>query len=118
MTRWTGCGASIPRTLGATASSCSQRYRVSTLAVVDVDGVWRDRKTAVFVAFLRCLPAVAFDGPYLRPRSRYTGLSRFMQPIRTDFKGYEGKSVAIDAPTGKIVIADEDPRVVLEGQGP
>ncbi|HTZ64799.1 MAG TPA: hypothetical protein VMB51_11915 [Solirubrobacteraceae bacterium] len=41
-----------------------------------------------------------------------------MQPIRTDFKGYEGKSVAIDAPTGKIVIADEDPRVVLEGQGP
>lgn len=38
----------------------------------------------------------------------------FMQPIRTDFKGYEGKYVAIDARTGKIVIADKDPRVVLE----
>jgi hypothetical protein len=39
---------------------------------------------------------------------------RLMQPIRTDFKGYEGKYVAIDARTGEIVIADEDPRVVLE----
>jgi len=37
-----------------------------------------------------------------------------MQPIRTNFKGYEGKYVAIDARTGKIVIADKDPRVVLE----
>jgi mRNA-degrading endonuclease toxin of MazEF toxin-antitoxin module len=30
-----------------------------------------------------------------------------MEPIRTDFKGYEGR-------TGEIVLADEDPRVVLE----
>lgn len=37
-----------------------------------------------------------------------------MKPIRTDFAGYEGKYVAIDARTGKIVIADSDPRVVLE----
>jgi hypothetical protein len=37
-----------------------------------------------------------------------------MEPIRTDFKGYEGKFVALDARTGKIVLADEDPRVVLE----
>jgi hypothetical protein len=37
-----------------------------------------------------------------------------MQPIRTDFTGYEGRYVAIDARTGVIVIADEDPRVVLE----
>ena len=36
-----------------------------------------------------------------------------MKPIRTDFKGYEGKYVAMDARTGKIVIADEDPKVVL-----
>lgn len=37
-----------------------------------------------------------------------------MEPIRTDFRGYEGQYVAIDARTGKIVIADKDPRVVLE----
>lgn len=37
-----------------------------------------------------------------------------MKPIRTDFTGYEGQYVAIDARTGKIVIADPDPRVVLE----
>lgn len=37
-----------------------------------------------------------------------------MNPIRTDFTGYEGKFVAIDARTGEIVLADEDPRVVLE----
>lgn len=37
-----------------------------------------------------------------------------MEPIRTDFTGYEGKYVAIDARTGEIVIADDDPRVVLE----
>jgi hypothetical protein len=37
-----------------------------------------------------------------------------MKPIRTDFTGYEGKYVAIDARTGKVVIADSDPRVVLE----
>ena len=36
-----------------------------------------------------------------------------MEPIRTDFSGYEGKFVAIDARTGKIVLADEDPRIVL-----
>lgn len=37
-----------------------------------------------------------------------------MQPVRTDFSGYEGKYVAIDARTGEVVIAGEDPRVVLE----
>lgn len=37
-----------------------------------------------------------------------------VEPIRTDFSGYEGKYVAIDRRTGKIVIADEDPRIVLE----
>ncbi len=37
-----------------------------------------------------------------------------MEPIRTDFRGHEGQYVAIDARTGKIVIADEDPRVVFE----
>jgi hypothetical protein len=40
--------------------------------------------------------------------------SSAIEPIRTDFKGYEGKFVALDARTGKIVLADEDPRVVLE----
>jgi hypothetical protein len=37
-----------------------------------------------------------------------------MEPIRTDFRGYEGMHVAMDARTGKIVIADKNPRVVLE----
>ena len=37
-----------------------------------------------------------------------------MEPIRTDFKGHEGQFVAIDARTGVIVLADEDPQVVLE----
>jgi hypothetical protein len=37
-----------------------------------------------------------------------------MQALRTDFTGYEGMYVAIDARTGEIVIADTDPRVVLE----
>jgi hypothetical protein len=37
-----------------------------------------------------------------------------MKPIRTDFRGYEGQYVATDARTGKIVIADKDPRIVLE----
>jgi hypothetical protein len=37
-----------------------------------------------------------------------------MEPIRTDFTGYEGKYVAIDLRTNKVVIADEDPKVVLE----
>jgi hypothetical protein len=36
-----------------------------------------------------------------------------MESRRTDFKGYEGQYVAIDARTGKIVIADKDPHVVL-----
>jgi hypothetical protein len=36
-----------------------------------------------------------------------------MKPIRTDFRGYEGKFVAIDARTGKIVIADEDLHAVF-----
>jgi len=38
----------------------------------------------------------------------------FMEPIRTDFKGYEGKFVALDSRTGEIVIADEDLKVVFE----
>lgn len=37
-----------------------------------------------------------------------------MQPVRTDFTGYEGKYVAIDARTGEIVLAHEDLQVVLE----
>ena len=36
-----------------------------------------------------------------------------MEPIHTDFSGYEGQWVAIDRRTGKIVIADKDPHVVL-----
>jgi hypothetical protein len=34
-----------------------------------------------------------------------------MEPIRTDFKGYEGKYVALDSRTGEIILAAED----LEG---
>lgn len=37
-----------------------------------------------------------------------------MDPPPTDFTGYEGKFVAIDLRTNKVVIADEDPKVVLE----
>jgi hypothetical protein len=37
-----------------------------------------------------------------------------MEPLRTNFTGYEGKYVAIDARTGEVVLADEDPQVVLE----
>jgi len=37
-----------------------------------------------------------------------------MKPIRTDFSGHEGKFVATDTRTGKVVIADEDLKVVLE----
>lgn|GEM_PF-1399303 len=37
-----------------------------------------------------------------------------MKPIRTDFRGYEGKLVATDKRSGKVVIADEDPKVVME----
>ncbi len=36
-----------------------------------------------------------------------------LEPIRTDFSGYEGMYVAIDRRTGKIVLADNDPHVVL-----
>ena len=47
--------------------------------------------------------------------SRLAGIIKLsMKPIRTDFRGYEGKYVAMDARTGKIVIADKDPKVVLE----
>jgi len=35
-------------------------------------------------------------------------------PPTADFTGYEGKYVAIDARTGEVVLADEDPQVVLE----
>jgi hypothetical protein len=37
-----------------------------------------------------------------------------MKPIRTDFSGYEGQYVAIDARTGEIVLAEDDPRIVLK----
>jgi hypothetical protein len=37
-----------------------------------------------------------------------------VKPIRTDFRGYEGKFVATDTRSGRVVIADEDPKVVLE----
>lgn len=36
-----------------------------------------------------------------------------MEPLRADFTGYEGKYVAIDAHTDEVVLADEDPQVVL-----
>jgi hypothetical protein len=36
-----------------------------------------------------------------------------LKPLRTDFSGHEGEYVAIDLRTGKIVIADKDPHVVL-----
>jgi ribosomal protein L24 len=42
------------------------------------------------------------------------GIIDCVKPIRTDFKGYEGKYVATDTRTGKVVIADEDLKVVLE----
>ena len=35
------------------------------------------------------------------------------EPIRTDFTGYEGQYVALDWRTGKVVLADTDPQVVL-----
>ena len=41
-------------------------------------------------------------------------LVRVTEPLRTDFTGYEGKYVAIDARTGEVVLTDEDPQVVLE----
>jgi hypothetical protein len=42
------------------------------------------------------------------------GIIDCVKPIRTDFKGYEGKFVATDTRTGQIVIADEDLKIVLE----
>jgi hypothetical protein len=30
-----------------------------------------------------------------------------VEPLRTDFTGYEGKYVAIDARTGEVVLSDE-----------
>ena len=36
------------------------------------------------------------------------GYNSAMEPIRTDFKGYEGKFVALDSRTGDVVIAAED----------
>ncbi len=36
-----------------------------------------------------------------------------MEPIHTDFTGYEGQYVATDTRTGEIVLADENPKVVL-----
>jgi hypothetical protein len=37
-----------------------------------------------------------------------------VESIRTDFTGYEGQFVALDARTGEIVLADKDLLVVLE----
>lgn len=42
------------------------------------------------------------------------GIIELVKPIRTDFSGYEGKYVATDTRTGKVVIADEDLKVVLD----
>jgi hypothetical protein len=43
-----------------------------------------------------------------------TGIIGCVKPIRTDFKGYEGKYVATDTRTGQVVVADESLKVVLE----
>lgn len=43
-----------------------------------------------------------------------TAIIGCVKPIRTDFKGYEGKYVATDTRTGQVVLADEDLKVVLE----
>jgi hypothetical protein len=37
-----------------------------------------------------------------------------MEAVRTDFTGYEGQYVAIDARTGRIVLANEDLLALLE----
>lgn len=37
-----------------------------------------------------------------------------MKAIRTDFSGYEGRYVAVDRRSRQVVIADRDPKVVLE----
>jgi hypothetical protein len=36
-----------------------------------------------------------------------------MEAIRTDYRGYEGKYVALDTRTGEVVLAFDDPRVLL-----
>jgi hypothetical protein len=36
-----------------------------------------------------------------------------MKAVRTDYTGYEGKYVAVDARTRQVVLAYEDPRVLL-----
>jgi len=49
----------------------------------------------------------AFDPGYTDP------MEASLEPIRTDFTGYEGQYVALDWRTGEIVLADADPHVVL-----
>ncbi len=53
-------------------------------------------------------------GPTLKSPVEAAGIIDCVKPIRTDFKGYEGKYVATDTRTGQVVIADEDLKVVLE----
>lgn len=53
-------------------------------------------------------------GPTLKKPAGAPGIIGCVKPIRTDFKGYEGKYVATDTRTGEVVIADEDLKVVLE----
>jgi hypothetical protein len=36
-----------------------------------------------------------------------------MRAVRTDYTGYEGKYVALDTRTGEVVMAFDDPRVLL-----
>jgi hypothetical protein len=36
-----------------------------------------------------------------------------MEPLGSDFSGYEGQYVALDWRTGEVVLADADPHVVL-----
>jgi hypothetical protein len=51
------------------------------------------------------------------PRSRSGAYTSPMEPahipIHTDFTGYEGQYVALDWRTGEVVLADQDPQVVL-----
>jgi len=53
-------------------------------------------------------------GPAPKSPQRRQLSSADVKPIRTDFKGYEGKYVATDTRTGQVVIADENLKVVLE----
>jgi hypothetical protein len=60
-------------------------------------------------------PGHALPGSYpghLVPAT-LTHMEASMEPIRTDFTGYEGQYVALDWRTGEIVLADQDPQVVL-----